>query len=463
MAQSSTLEFVLKAKDEASESLSNFAKNAKEVSKTVSVMGGVITGALGLAVKSASDAQAEMAKFDATLATTGDVGKKARAELIKASDATLQLGFDNEATANSMAKFFQRTKNATEAIKLNNLAMDLARAKNIDLESASKAVNMALSGSPKLLKEYGIAVEDNATPLQNLALLQKEVGGQAEAYTKTMKGQTEVLKQNFGEIMESIGTQLLPVLTRFLQTLEPIIASFAKWTAEHPQLFANIVMVVGAIGGLMAISFPLITAITTITTVVSALGTALMFLAANPIGIVIVAIGAIIASGLYLVKHWEDVKFYAKQLGEATSVVWNSIKDVVGGTLSSIGNAIQAVINQINELINAFNRLAVVQAAKSFAGNVAGGFGIVTSAVSSAFGGKKADGGIVSAGRPYLVGERGAEMFTPNATGRITPAGGFGGGITVNINGGTYLSEKVAIDIGNTIVRKLQLVSKIGL
>ena len=33
----------------------------------------------------------------------------------------------------------------------------------------------------------------------------------------------------------------------------------------------------------------------------------------------------------------------------------------------------------------------------------------------------RANGGVVSAGKSYMVGERGAEMFVPNAGGRIVP------------------------------------------
>ena len=41
-------------------------------------------------------------------------------------------------------------------------------------------------------------------------------------------------------------------------------------------------------------------------------------------------------------------------------------------------------------------------------------------------------GGQVSPNTPYVVGERGPELFTPNTAGRISPNGSFGGGIVVN-------------------------------
>lgn len=63
-------------------------------------------------------------------------------------------------------------------------------------------------------------------------------------------------------------------------------------------------------------------------------------------------------------------------------------------------------------------------------------------------GGARASGGPVMGGKSYLVGERGPELFTPGASGSITPNNALGGGanITVNVNGGDP----------NSIVRALQ-------
>lgn len=53
------------------------------------------------------------------------------------------------------------------------------------------------------------------------------------------------------------------------------------------------------------------------------------------------------------------------------------------------------------------------------------------SAVTAIFGGAKAMGGPVGAGRSYLVGEQGPEMFIPRTSGTIVP-NGMGGGVTIN-------------------------------
>ena len=52
---------------------------------------------------------------------------------------------------------------------------------------------------------------------------------------------------------------------------------------------------------------------------------------------------------------------------------------------------------------------------------------------------RRANGGpVMPSGGPYIVGERGPELFTPSSSGNITPNHAMGGGstITVNVNGG---------------------------
>ena len=56
--------------------------------------------------------------------------------------------------------------------------------------------------------------------------------------------------------------------------------------------------------------------------------------------------------------------------------------------------------------------------------------------IDSAFGGFRANGGSVEAGKSYVEGERGAEMFVPSSNGTIIPNGGMGGGtINITVNG----------------------------
>ncbi|KRA59960.1 phage tail tape measure protein [Caulobacter sp. Root655] len=85
---------------------------------------------------------------------------------------------------------------------------------------------------------------------------------------------------------------------------------------------------------------------------------------------------------------------------------------------------------------------AVLEAVSAGAGG-AGGGGLVQAlagAVGSAFSGARADGGAVTAGGAYLVGERGPELFRPATGGAIEPVGTGGVNVTVNVQGGDTAS-----------------------
>jgi hypothetical protein len=58
--------------------------------------------------------------------------------------------------------------------------------------------------------------------------------------------------------------------------------------------------------------------------------------------------------------------------------------------------------------------------------------GVIATALSAAFSGARADGGPVTPGGAFLVGERGPEVFRPATAGTVEPAGG--GGVTINLN-----------------------------
>ena len=67
-----------------------------------------------------------------------------------------------------------------------------------------------------------------------------------------------------------------------------------------------------------------------------------------------------------------------------------------------------------------------IQKALAGIGGPIGGF------LSTVFG--RANGGRVSANQPYMVGERGREMFVPTTSGTIVPNNQLGGGTTNVIN-----------------------------
>lgn len=62
------------------------------------------------------------------------------------------------------------------------------------------------------------------------------------------------------------------------------------------------------------------------------------------------------------------------------------------------------------------------------------GYAQISAIKASQYTGPREKGGPVGAGQAYLVGEKGPEIFTPNAGGQIVPNNEMGGSVTVNFN-----------------------------
>ena len=110
--------------------------------------------------------------------------------------------------------------------------------------------------------------------------------------------------------------------------------------------------------------------------------------------------------------------------------------------LDGTSSAVDSFKNLANAIGQAVLRILVLEPlAASFAGALGGFFGGIfggaSTSVNSGAPGFRAEGGPVSAGRAYIVGERRPELFIPNQSGRIHPEVNLAGGagqIVINYN-----------------------------
>ena len=138
----------------------------------------------------------------------------------------------------------------------------------------------------------------------------------------------------------------------------------------------------------------------------------------------------------------------------ATDRMTDSLMGLIQGTVK----AKDAFRDMANSIISDLIRMAI---RKYITDQL---FGIATKAISGAFGapvvgsgveggsvvGARAIGGSVQRGRPYMVGERGAELFVPNRNGAIVPNDAMGsGGVVVNqtINLSTGVAQTVRTEV----------------
>ncbi len=121
----------------------------------------------------------------------------------------------------------------------------------------------------------------------------------------------------------------------------------------------------------------------------------------------------------------EKTTFEMELFDTATSAISSDFRGLVTGTQSWN----DALVNMESALVNAITQLLVIGPLMAgLKGLLPGGEGFVAGVLGSFQ--ARADGGPVSAGRPYVVGERGPEVFVPATSGTIQA----NGASVVNVN-----------------------------
>jgi len=129
--------------------------------------------------------------------------------------------------------------------------------------------------------------------------------------------------------------------------------------------------------------------------------------------------------------------------------------------LSSFGDFAKDIVKQI---IATFIRLTLVNKILNAVFGGFGGFTALPTADASRFNPfAKAGGGAVQTGRPTLVGERGAEIFVPNSSGRIMnnadSKSAMGGGSGVTVNQSINFSTGVVPTVRAEVMRMMPQIS----
>ena len=120
-----------------------------------------------------------------------------------------------------------------------------------------------------------------------------------------------------------------------------------------------------------------------------------------------------------LIKTRDELQKLNELYSSITSTVETGLVDAIEGAINgtkTLGDVARSVFSQIQRSLISFG-------VNAFLGGLPG--------IGQFF---RANGGVVSAGKSYMVGERGAEMFVPNTGGRIVPNSDLGGSTNIVVN-----------------------------
>jgi hypothetical protein len=140
-------------------------------------------------------------------------------------------------------------------------------------------------------------------------------------------------------------------------------------------------------------------------------------------------------------KVGQDIPTVSDQLQDLANITSNAITQGFTDAITGAKNFGEAMQNMAKTVVDALLKMVIQEQITA----------PLMQIISSAFSGK-AIGGSVQAGQPYMVGERGAEMFVPNQSGTIIPNNKLGGSGTVinqTINVSTGVQQTVRAEITN--------------
>jgi hypothetical protein len=388
-------------------------------------------------VKAAIEDEAAQAKLAGTLVNvTGATNKQIAAVESQITKTSLLTGITDDELRPSFERLVRATGDSDKALKLQSLAIDVAAGSGKSLESVTNAMAKAQEGNSASLAKLGIGL--SAAELKTMSMeeitakLADTFGGQASAKADTFAGKMDRLKVAFNEGKETVGAFVLdaitPMVTGFVEKVIPAVQKLAEELG--PKLTPIFKALTDYIRDFVIPTFKAIWQFITdfiipalesyLTPIINGLRSAFEKVTSKiaeneeklrPLFTLFKGIAAFIRDYL--------APYIGKQLGDALNILGIAI-GVIIDVFASLVDVVNKSYNAIVKLVNYIKGNPIKSGLFDAAGFV--------------FGGGRANGGPVSAGTSYLVGERGPEIFTPGASGGITPNRAMGSGTIINLN-----------------------------
>jgi hypothetical protein len=310
----------------ASEKSSESMKRWSEAGRAL----GVTFAAVGiLSSKLAGGMEASNARLSTSFQDAGLSIDDYRDKIEELTESGKRLAFDDEAVQDSLSTLTATTRDAEKAMRDVGVAEDLARARKIDLASATNIVNAAEAGRFRGLQMLGIVLGQNATSEEAIAALQQRFGGQAEAYSQTTAASYDRMKIAAEDYLKEIG----------------------GFVNAHGQVLL-------AIGGLATAAEPAAEGVKALSVAMkeSAIAGAALDLALGPVGVALAVVAAGVA--LYeLTQRETEAEKSTKALNEATAGYVHTIQDETTA-LANLG--LLDLTNQMHDYLEAIDSSGLI-------------------------------------------------------------------------------------------------------
>lgn len=291
---------------------------------------------LGVELETITGAQAKLTK---SMAAAKD-GTSAQADAFRTLGINVRAGNGYLRDAKDvMSEAFTALNGVGNETERDSLAMQIFGKSAMELNPLIKAGGDELNRLSEEARNNGAVMSDEA------------VAG-LDAFGDTIDNLKTAFLGSFGETIADFLPNIQALINKLIE--------LPKWIKENSTLLTIIGIAIATVT-VLVIAYNIQQAIATATTGIwavvagtaaistTALGAAFAFLV-SPIGLVILAIGALIVAGVLLYKNWDAIK-------ETYIIAWDAITSTVSKAVDGIKNAFDTIPSFIDKVISWFQRL----------------------------------------------------------------------------------------------------------
>jgi len=209
-------------------------------------------------------------------------------------------------------------------------------------EQKASAIAMAFgteaqAGMNALVSQGGDALSDLTDKTEKATGSTKKI---ADTMNNTASANMSKFKESMNVLAITIGSKLMPTITPMIKKITDLVKSFAKLSPQTKDFILKAALITAAVGPVLLILSQLIT-------VIMGVITALTFLAAHPVVLVVAAIAAI---GIGLVEAYKHIKPFH----DAVNNLFNALKTFfvnIGKWFSELPGKVQAGFSGMSQWI----------------------------------------------------------------------------------------------------------------
>jgi hypothetical protein len=449
----------------------------KTMMKSGAVMTATITAPLIAFGKKAADAAIESreaaAQVESALKSMGPVAGRTADQLSElAANLQKTSSFDDDEILKKVTANMLTFGNVTGKVfdEAQQMAVDLSARLGQDLQSSTIMLGKALNDPVKgltALSRVGVSfTKEQETMIKAMAKagdvagaqglmleeLKKQYGGAAQAARDAAPGSDTV--DAWREFEETIGELILNVLPVITDMMTVMLNAFNAMGPEMTAIVVGAVALLAALGPIITVVGAVVTAVGFLTPllaglvpIIAAVGAGLMTLLLSPLGLIVIAVAAVVAAWYY----WDEIVAVVQKVGKVISAWYSeNVKPTVDAALGAIGPLVEFFKNVFGKQIESTIKFISALLKGDFAGAWAAAKEMVTRVIgviitaASSLGSSviKSVAALYNGVKSYLMDKLGAVFGW--LKGKLEAVGGYFYDLYDKVVGHSYIPDMVS-------------------